>query len=85
MTFFQMTIIQQITLEDVESTHGPDRDMKKTDVKMDVLEVHTTDAVQSMVSTGMIAASLEGVPVQNGLTTLNQVRFCERRIVINCK
>jgi protein O-GlcNAc transferase len=56
-----------------EVTHGPDKELKKTEVVMPVVEIPTTEPVKQMIGSGMIAASVEGIPVQNGLTTLNQV------------
>jgi protein O-GlcNAc transferase len=58
-------------VREAEVAHGPDREVKKTEVVMPVLEVPTTAPVETMVSSGQIQASVEGVPVQNGLTTLN--------------
>jgi hypothetical protein len=53
--------------------HGPQKDQKTTDVKMPVLELPTTDSVKAMVSAGHITTQVEGIQLQNGLTTLNQV------------
>ncbi|CAD5222732.1 unnamed protein product [Bursaphelenchus xylophilus] len=59
-------------VRETEVSHGPEKEMKKTEVIMPVVEVPTTDPVKQMIGTGMIAASVEGIPIQNGLTTLNQ-------------
>ncbi|EJW76663.1 hypothetical protein WUBG_12430 [Wuchereria bancrofti] len=46
--------------------------MIKTEVVLPVIEVPTTEPLKQMIGSGMIAGNVEGVPVQNGLTTLNQ-------------
>lgn len=60
-------------IRETEVTCGPEKEVKKTNVVLPVIEVPTTEPVKQMIGSGMIAASVEGVPVQNGLTTLNQV------------
>ncbi|KAK0418691.1 hypothetical protein QR680_013716 [Steinernema hermaphroditum] len=55
-----------------EVPHGPEREVKKTEVVVPVVEVPTTEPLKQMIGSGMIAANVEGVPVQNGLTTLSQ-------------
>lgn len=62
-------------VRETEVAHGPDRDMIKTEVVLPVIEVPTTEPLKQMIGSGMIAGNVEGVPVQNGLTTLNQVAF----------
>lgn len=42
-----------------------------TEVVVPIMEVPTTEPLKQMIGSGLIAASVEGVPVQNGLTTLN--------------
>ncbi|VDK52763.1 unnamed protein product [Anisakis simplex] len=59
-------------VREAEVSHGPDRDMIKTEVILPVIEVPTTEPLKQMIGSGMIAGNVEGVPVQNGLTTLNQ-------------
>uniref|UniRef100_A0A915B7I1 protein O-GlcNAc transferase n=1 Tax=Parascaris univalens TaxID=6257 RepID=A0A915B7I1_PARUN len=59
-------------VRETEVAHGPDRDMIKTEVVLPVIEVPTTEPLKQMIGSGMIAGNVEGVPVQNGLTTLNQ-------------
>ncbi|VDM41270.1 unnamed protein product [Toxocara canis] len=66
-------------VREAEVAHGPDRDMIKTEVVLPVIEVPTTEPLKQMIGSGMIAGNVEGVPVQNGLTTLNQasvLRIC---------
>jgi protein O-GlcNAc transferase len=58
---------------ETEVTCGPEKELKKTAVVLPVVEVPTTEPVKQMIGSGMIAASVEGIAVQNGLTTLNQV------------
>jgi protein O-GlcNAc transferase len=61
------------TLEvEAEVPHGPDKAVKMEEVRMPVIEVPTTEPVHIMVSSGQIHADVQGVAVQNGLTTLNQ-------------
>lgn len=56
-----------------EVSHGPRKEFKPAEVVLPVLET-STDAVKSMVSTGMISTHVDGIgQMQNGLTTLNQV------------
>jgi hypothetical protein len=58
-----------------EVVHGPNKEMKSAQVVMPVLEVPTSDPVRCMVSTGMISTHVvDGIVVQNGQTTLSQVR-----------
>ncbi|VDO33984.1 unnamed protein product [Onchocerca flexuosa] len=59
-------------VREAEVAHGPERDMIKTEVVLPVIEVPTTEPLKQMIGSGMIAGNVEGVPVQNGLTTLNQ-------------
>lgn len=73
----------QPLVRELEVAHGPTRELKKTEVVMPVLEMPTTDAVKQMIGTGQIAVSVDGVPVQNGLTTLNQVRSSFKSIYRN--
>lgn len=68
--------VTNITRE-AEVACGPDKELKKTTVNLPVLEIPTTEPVKQMIGSGMIAASVEGVAVQNGLTTLNQVKNSE--------
>jgi protein O-GlcNAc transferase len=49
--------------------------MKMTEVVVPVVEIPTTEPVKQMIGSGMIAASVEGIAVQNGLTTLNQTHM----------
>uniref|UniRef100_A0A914X6Z0 protein O-GlcNAc transferase n=1 Tax=Plectus sambesii TaxID=2011161 RepID=A0A914X6Z0_9BILA len=62
-------------IRELEVSHGPTRELKKTEVVMPVLEMPTTEAVKQMIGSGQIAVSMDGVPVQNGLTTLNQTHI----------
>jgi protein O-GlcNAc transferase len=59
-------------IRETEVSHGPDKELIKTAVVLPVVEIPTTEPLKQMIGSGMIAASVEGVPVQNGLTTLNQ-------------
>lgn len=60
-------------MREAEVVHGPEKDMRKTEVVLPVIEIPTTEPLKQMIGSGMIAGSVEGIPVQNGLTTLNQV------------
>lgn len=60
-------------MREAEVAHGPDKELKRTEVILPVLEVTSTASVDTMITTGQLQASVEGVPVQNGLTTLNHV------------
>uniref|UniRef100_A0A914DGF5 protein O-GlcNAc transferase n=1 Tax=Acrobeloides nanus TaxID=290746 RepID=A0A914DGF5_9BILA len=62
-------------IREAEVPHGPEREIKKTEVVVPVVEIPTTAPVKHMIGSGMIAASVEGVAVQNGLTTLNQTHI----------
>ncbi|KAI6172414.1 Protein O-GlcNAc transferase [Aphelenchoides besseyi] len=62
-------------VREAEVSHGPDKELIKTEVILPIVEIPTTEPVKQMIGTGMIAASVEGVPVQNGLTTLNQTHM----------
>lgn len=59
-------------IRETEVSVGPEKELKKTAVVLPVVEIPTTEPVKQMIGSGMIAASVEGVAVQNGLTTLNQ-------------
>lgn len=59
-------------IRETEVSHGPEREVRKTDVVVPILEVATTAPVDTMVTAGLLQASVEGVPMQNGLTTLSQ-------------
>lgn len=59
-------------VREAEVVHGPEKDMRKTEVVLPVIEIPTTEPLKQMIGSGMIAGSVEGIPVQNGLTTLNQ-------------
>lgn len=59
-------------IREAEVVHGTEKELKKTEVILPVVEIPTTEPVKQMIGSGMIAASVEGVAVQNGLTTLNQ-------------
>lgn len=63
----------QTMKREADVLHGPEKEVKRTEVVMPVLEIPTTAPVKQMIGTGQIAVSVEGIPVQNGLTTLNQV------------
>lgn len=69
---YKKSLLQPFVRE-AEVAHGPERDMIKTEVVLPVIEVPTTEPLKQMIGSGMIAGNVEGVPVQNGLTTLNQV------------
>jgi len=58
-------------VRDVDVLHGSEREIKRTEVVLPVAEVPTTEPLKQMIGSGLIAASVSGVPVQNGLTTLN--------------
>lgn len=59
--------------QEAEVRHGPDKVVKKENVVVPVIEVPTTAPIESMVSQGHIQISVEGISVQNGLTSLSQV------------
>ncbi|KAL3115763.1 hypothetical protein niasHT_007768 [Heterodera trifolii] len=58
-------------VREAEVQHGPEREVKMTEVIVPVVEVTSTEPLSQMIGSGLIAASVSGVPVQNGLTTLN--------------
>jgi hypothetical protein len=60
-------------VREAEVPYGPNREIKKTEVVVPVVEVTTTASVKQMIGYGSVAAQVEGVVVQNGLTTLNHV------------
>lgn len=62
-------------VRETEVSYGPEKEVKKTEVVVPVIEVPTTAPVETMLSTGQIQISVQGVPVQNGLTTLSQVQY----------
>lgn len=62
-------------VREAEVPHGPEKEVKVTEVVVPVAEIPTTEPVKQMIGAGMIAASVEGVAVQNGLTTLNQTHM----------
>lgn len=65
-----------------EVAHGPRKEFKAAEVVLPMLET-STDAVKSMVSTGMISTHVDGIgQMQNGLTTLNQVGEVHAVIVL---
>lgn len=53
-----------------EVPHGPEKVVKMEEVVVPVVEIANTSAVENMVSQGHVTTSLEGVSLQNGLTTL---------------
>lgn len=55
--------------------YGGEGEVKMTEVVVPVVEVPTTEPLKQMIGSGLIAASVEGIPVQNGLTTLNVSLF----------
>ncbi|KFD57447.1 hypothetical protein M514_01550 [Trichuris suis] len=62
-------------VREAEVVHGPEKEVKVTEVVVPVLEISTTAAVETMVSTGQVQTSVEGVPVQNGVTALTQTHI----------
>lgn len=46
-----------------------------TEVVVPVVEIPTTEPLKHMIGSGLIAASVGGIPVQNGLTTLNVIFY----------
>ena len=58
-------------MREAEVQHGPEREVKMTEVILPVVEVTSTEPLSQMIQIGQIAANVSGVPVQNGLTTLN--------------
>lgn len=65
-------------------SYGPEREVKKTEVVTPVVEIPTTEPLKHMIGSGLIAASVGGIAVQNGLTTLNVIlcRFFKMTLVI---
>lgn len=61
---------EPVVLE-TEVAYGPEKEMKPTKVVLPVLEATSAQPVVSMVSTGQVVTQVEGVPVQNGLASLN--------------
>jgi protein O-GlcNAc transferase len=59
-------------VRETEISNGPENSLVKEEVIVPIIEVPTTESVKQMIGSGLIAANVEGVPVQNGLTTLNQ-------------
>ncbi|CEF64055.1 O-glycosyltransferase [Strongyloides ratti] len=57
---------------ETEVPHAPENEVKKTEVKMQILEVPTTEPLKDMIERREIAVSVEGVRVQNGLDTLSR-------------
>lgn len=45
------------------------------EVVVPVVEIPTTEPLKHMIGSGLIAASVGGIPVQNGLTTLTVIVF----------
>ncbi|VDO92358.1 unnamed protein product [Soboliphyme baturini] len=62
-------------IREAEVFHGPEKEIRVTEVVVPVLEVATTATVENMFTTGQVQTSLEGVPVQNGLTALTQTHI----------
>ncbi|CAK5116305.1 unnamed protein product [Meloidogyne enterolobii] len=58
-------------VREAEVQHGPEREFKMTEVVVPVVEVTSTEPLSQMIGNGLIAANVSGVPIQNGLTTLN--------------
>lgn len=61
--------IKQIRQVVVPATTGSDKDVQPVEVATTVLEIPTTTPIHNMISTGQIQTSLNGIVVQNGLTT----------------
>uniref|UniRef100_A0A915K9Y8 O-GlcNAc transferase C-terminal domain-containing protein n=1 Tax=Romanomermis culicivorax TaxID=13658 RepID=A0A915K9Y8_ROMCU len=59
-------------VRETEVPHGPQKEVKKTEVILPVIEVPTTAPVETMLSNNQFQAQVQGVAVQNGLSTLNQ-------------
>uniref|UniRef100_A0A0K0EYK9 Probable UDP-N-acetylglucosamine--peptide N-acetylglucosaminyltransferase SPINDLY n=1 Tax=Strongyloides venezuelensis TaxID=75913 RepID=A0A0K0EYK9_STRVS len=57
---------------ETEVPHAPENEVKKTEVKMQILEVPTTEPLNDMIERREIVVSVEGVRVQNGLDTLSR-------------
>lgn len=78
----RMSQLFQPFIREAEVAHGPEKDMIRTEIVVPVIEIPTTEPVKQMIGSGLIAASVEGVAVQNGLTTLSQV--CRRMMTTDC-
>ncbi|VDN34300.1 unnamed protein product [Gongylonema pulchrum] len=70
-----LTTLSQKMVREAEVTHGPERDVIKTEVVLPVIEVPTTEPLKQMIGSGLVRADMEGVQVQNGLTTLSQTHL----------
>ncbi|KAI1713615.1 glycosyl transferase family 41 domain-containing protein [Ditylenchus destructor] len=64
-------LLDKSFIREAEVKYGGEGEMKMTEVVVPVVEVPTTEPLKQMIGSGLIAASVEGVAVQNGLTTLN--------------
>ncbi|KRX38013.1 UDP-N-acetylglucosamine-peptide N-acetylglucosaminyltransferase, partial [Trichinella murrelli] len=62
-------------VREAEVIHGPEKEVKVTEVVVPVLEISTTAPVETMFYTGQVQTSVEGVPVQNGVTALTQTHI----------